>query len=220
MPARPKGAYVLVADRTGGVNPPIDPDPSRFVPRNCPLECPRSVGAERDTMVDQMGRDADAQRDRLGEIYARFAPGGIRLAYLMTGDRAIAEDLVQEAFVRFVARLHSLRDPDAFDAYLRRTIVNLSKNYYRRRALERSDLQHRASQPPPTQEEPDVSEYQAMRLALLGLPARQRAAIVLRYYEDLPESQIADLLRCRPATVRSLVSRGLEALRQSPEVIR
>jgi len=166
-----------------------------------------------------MGRDADALGDRLGEIYVRFAPGGIRLAYLMTGDRAVAEDLVQEAFVRFVGRLHSLRDPGAFDAYLRRTIVNLSKNYFRRRAIERTDLEHRASEPTAVQEERDVSEYEAMRVALLALPPRQRAAIVLRYYEDLPESQIADLLRCRPATVRSLVSRGLKALRQSPEVI-
>jgi DNA-directed RNA polymerase specialized sigma24 family protein len=54
----------------------------------------------------------------------------------------------------------------------------------------------------------------------LSLPAKQRAAIVLRYYEDLPETRIAEALRCRPATVRSLISRGLAALRESPEVIR
>ena len=70
------------------------------------------------------------------------------------------------------------------------------------------------------QQDRDVSEYEAMRLALLSLPVRQRAAIVMRYYEDLPESTIADALRCRPATVRSLVSRGLEALRHNPEVVR
>ena len=171
-------------------------------------------------MVTPMGRDVHGEGDRLEEIYVRFAPGGIRLAYLMTGDRAVAEDLVQEAFVRFVGRLHSLRDPGAFDAYLRRTVINLSKNHFRRRALERSDLERQARQPQRVHEERDVSEYEAMRQALLGLPARQRAAIVLRYYEDLPESQIAEVLRCRPATVRSLVSRGLQALRQSPEVIR
>jgi RNA polymerase sigma-70 factor (sigma-E family) len=190
------------------------------MPRNCSPGCPSSMGGDRDTIVTPMGRDADEDGDRLGELYIRFAPGGIRLAYLMTGDRAIAEDLVQEAFIRFVGRLHSLRDPGAFDAYLRRTIINLSKNYFRRRALERSDLERQASQRRPVQEERDVSEYETMRLALLGLPARQRAAIVLRYYEDLPESQIAVVLRCRPATVRSLVSRGLETLRQSPEVTR
>ena len=171
-------------------------------------------------MVTPMGRGVDGDGDRLEELYVRFAPGGIRLAYLMTGDRAAAEDLVQEAFVRFVGRLHSLRDPNAFEAYLRRTVINLSKNHFRRRSLERAELERQASLPPLPHEERDVSEYESMRTALLGLPAKQRAAIVLRYYEDLPESQIADLLRCRPATVRSLVSRGLAALRQSPEVIR
>lgn len=169
-------------------------------------------------MATPMGHDASAARDRLADIYLRYAPEGIRLAYLLTGDRQVAEDLVQEAFVRFVGRLHSMRDQGAFEAYLRRTVVNLSKNYYRRRSLERADLQRRASQTSPVHEEADVSEYEAMRLALLRLPARQRAAIVLRYYNDLPESQIADVLRCRPATVRSLISRGLHALRQSPEV--
>jgi RNA polymerase sigma-70 factor (sigma-E family) len=171
-------------------------------------------------MVTPMGRDADVSADLLEEMYVRFAPGGMRLAYLMTGDRGVAEDLVQEAFVRFVGRLHSLRDPGAFEAYLRRTVVNLSKNQFRRRALERSDLERQARQRPQVHEERDVSEYETMRQALLGLPARQRAAIVLRYYEDLPESQIAEVLRCRPATVRSLVSRGLHALRQRPEVSR
>jgi RNA polymerase sigma-70 factor (sigma-E family) len=177
------------------------------------------MAGERGTVVTPMGRDVEGG-GRLEETYVRFAPGGIRLAYLLTGDRAVAEDIVQDAFVRFVGRLHSVRDPGAFDAYLRRTVVNLSKNHFRRRALERSDLERQASMRLAIQEEPDVSEHEAMRLALLTLPPKQRAAIVLRYYEDLPESQIAELLHCRPATVRSLVSRGLEALRQSPEVSR
>jgi RNA polymerase sigma-70 factor (sigma-E family) len=162
----------------------------------------------------------DSEEDQLEDLYVRFAPGAIRVAYLMTGDRAAAEDLVQEAFVRFVGRLHSLRDPNAFDAYLRRTVINLSKNHFRRRALERAELHRQASLPPAVHEERDISEYESMRAALLALPAKQRAAIVLRYYEDLPETRIAEVLRCRPATVRSLVSRGLAALRQSPEVIR
>lgn len=189
------------------------------MPRFFFLACPSSVGEERGTVVTQMGADTH-EGDQLAEMYVRFAPGGIRLAYLMTGDRVLAEDLVQEAFIRFVGRLHSLRDPGAFDAYLRRTVVNLSKNHFRRRALERAELERRASQPSPVHEDRDISEYESMRLALLSLPDRQRAAIVLRYYEDLPESQIAEVLRCRPATVRSLISRGLEALRQHPEVVR
>jgi len=164
---------------------------------------------------------ADAtERSRLGELYVRSAPAGIRLAYLLTGDPAMAEDLVQEAFLRFVGRLHHLREPDAFDAYLRRTIVNLSKNTFRRRAVERAHLEHERGAYDAGRLDPDVATYETMRSALLALPERQRAAIVLRYYEDLPEAEIADLLRCRPATVRSLVARGLETLRRIPEVTR
>jgi RNA polymerase sigma-70 factor (sigma-E family) len=155
---------------------------------------------------------------RLAEVYERSAPAGFRLAYLLTGDRALAEDLVQEAFLRFVGRLHHLRDPDAFDGYLRRTIVNLSKDTFRRRAVERSYVERHTAELREGHTDPDVAGYESMRAALLSLPQRQRAAIVLRYYEDLPESEIADLLHCRPATVRSLVARGLESLRRIPEV--
>ena len=168
-------------------------------------------------MVADMEVD-EGRADRLAEIYERSAPGGFRLAYLLTGDRALAEDLVQEAFLRFVGRLHHLRDPEAFDGYLRRTIVNLSRDTFRRRAVERSYLERRTAELRDSHTDRDVAEYESMRTALLSLPQRQRAAIVLRYYEDLHESQIADLLRCRPATVRSLVARGLETLRQIPEV--
>ena len=168
-------------------------------------------------MVADMEVD-EHRTDGMAEIYERSAPGGFRLAYLLTGDRALAEDLVQEAFLRFVGRLHHLRDPEAFDAYMRRTIVNLSKDVFRRRAVERSYLERRTAELSEVHTDRDVAAYESMRSALLSLPQRQRAAIVLRYYEDLHESQIADLLRCRPATVRSLVARGLEALRQIPEV--
>jgi RNA polymerase sigma-70 factor (sigma-E family) len=168
-------------------------------------------------MVADMSAE-EAGGSRLAEIYERSAPAGFRLAYLLTGDRALAEDLVQEAFLRFVGRLHHLRDPDAFHGYLRRTIVNLSTDVFRRRAVERSYLERRTAELREESHDPDVAAYGSMRAALLSLPQRQRAAIVLRYYEDLHESEIANLLRCRPATVRSLVARGLEALRKIPEV--
>ena len=171
------------------------------------------VGAE------EMGAE-QGRASRLADVYVRSAPAGFRLAYLLTGDRALAEDLVQEAFLRFVGRLHHLREPEAFDAYLRRTIVNLSKDVFRRRTVERSYLERRTAELREGHTDRDVAAYESMRTALLSLPPRQRAAIVLRYYEDLHESEIADLLRCRPATVRSLVARGLEALRRIPEVMK
>ena len=168
-------------------------------------------------MLAEMGAD-ESSASRLAGVYERSAPAGFRLAYLLTGDRALAEDLVHEAFLRFVGRLHHLRDPEAFNGYLRRTIVNLSKDTFRRRSVERSYLERQTAELREGHTDRDVAEYESMRTALLSLPQRQRAAIVLRYYEDLHESEIADVLRCRPATVRSLVARGLEALRRIPEV--
>ncbi len=165
----------------------------------------------------------EAPTGRLAELYVRYAPDGLRLAYLLTGDHALAEDLVQEAFARVVGRLGNLRERNAFHAYLRRTIVNLSKNHFRHRAVERAYLERygRAEGATAGDAEPPagpVVEHEAMRRALLGLPPRQRAALVLRFYEDMPEDQIAVILRCREGTARSLVSRGVQALRNSSEV--
>jgi RNA polymerase sigma-70 factor (sigma-E family) len=148
---------------------------------------------------------------RLGDLYARHVPDAVRLAYLLTGDRVLAEDLAQDAFVRLYGRFGDLRNPDAFPAYLRRTVVNLANSHFRRRRVERSYLEREGSlvQAPELQTE----DRMRVRTALQALPYRQRAAMVLRYYEDLPEAQMAEILRCRPGTVKSLLSRGLEALR-------
>ena len=173
---------------------------------------------DRTRVVSAVDREPDL-RSRLADAYVRSAAGGIRLAYLLTGDRAVAEDLVQEAFVRLVGRFRFLRYPDDFEPYLRRTIVNLSKNHFRRRAVERAYLEREGRRIEDVSTDPDIATSDTLRSALLGLPLRQRTAIVLRYYEDLPDDTIAELLGCRRATVRSLVARGLEVLRTTPEVI-
>ena len=157
------------------------------------------------------------QAGRLGELYRDHAESALRLAYLLTGDRGLAEDLVQEAFVRVAGRFVHLRDPDAFSAYLRRAVVNLANSHFRRRRVERayltratSDAAVRAGAGPAGA---SVEDRDQLWFALARLPQRQRAAIVLRYYEDLSEARIAELLQCRPGTVKSLLSRGLEAMR-------
>jgi RNA polymerase sigma-70 factor (sigma-E family) len=188
------------------------------MPRNDALACQEDMEHDRIGVVSAVDREPGL-RNRLADAYVRSAPGGIRLAYLLTGDRAVAEDLAQEAFVRFMGRLRFLRDPDAFEPYLRRTIVNLSKNHFRRRAVERAYLEREGRRVEDVSTGPDVATSDVLRSALLRLPLRQRTAIVLRYYEDLPDGTIAELLGCRQATVRSLVARGLEALRTTPEVI-
>jgi RNA polymerase sigma-70 factor (sigma-E family) len=157
---------------------------------------------------------SESDSGRLASLYERHAASAIRLAYLLTGDRTLAEDVVQDAFVKLAGRLAHLRDAHAFDAYLRRTVVNLSRSHFRRRRTERAYLAHEAGERRPAAvEPPDVATSEELWRALQALPARQRAAIVLRIYEDLPEQRVAEILRCAPGTVRSLLSRGLAQLR-------
>jgi RNA polymerase sigma-70 factor (sigma-E family) len=152
-----------------------------------------------------------AEGGRLGELYAAHAPDAVRLAYLLTGDRALAEDLVHEAFVRLFGRFRDLRNPDAFGAYLRTAVVNLARSHFRRRRVERAYLERERQSPsaPPA----EIDGREEMWAALQQLRPRQRAAIVLRYYEDLTEAQTAEVLGCAVGTVKSLVSRGIGHLR-------
>ena len=149
----------------------------------------------------------------LEELYLQHADRAMRVAYLLTGDRALAEDLVQEAFLKLAGRFLHVRNRAAFESYLRRTVVNLANSHHRRRRVERSTLSRSAGlrQPEPPQSDP--GETDVLKRALLRLPPRQRTAIVLRFYEDLSEQQTADAMRVAVGTVKSLVSRGRETLR-------
>jgi RNA polymerase sigma-70 factor (sigma-E family) len=155
-------------------------------------------------------------RGSLSELYVAYAPDGIRLAFLLTGDRALAEDLVQDAFVHLVGRLRHLRESDAFWSYLRRTIVNLATSHFRHGRVERAYLERLAAAPSAVMNANDNLD-ESMHRVLLELPQRQRAAIVLRFYEDLSDVQTAAVLGCSPGTVRSLVSRGMKTLREAME---
>jgi RNA polymerase sigma-70 factor (sigma-E family) len=166
-------------------------------------------------LSEVMERSGETNAGRLGELYLGHADGAVRLAYLLTGDRALAEDLVQDAFVRLAGRLVHLRDQSAFDAYLRRTVVNLSNSYFRRKKVERAFLDSaRSAAGMRGSQAPSVEDREDLWRALGRLSARQRAAVVLRFYEDLPEREVAEILKCPPGTVKSLVSRGLETLRK------
>ena len=152
---------------------------------------------------------------RLGRLYRQHAAGAVRLAFLLTGDPALAEDLVQDAFVRLAGRFRDLRNPDAFEWYLRRTVVNLARSHFRHLRVERryaEAQQGRFSEP--QRDTPDPAEREELWQALLALPERQRTAIVLRYYEDLSEAQTADVMQCPVGTVKSLTSRGMDRLRE------
>jgi RNA polymerase sigma factor (sigma-70 family) len=157
---------------------------------------------------------AGSASQQLAELYARHGRSTLRLAFLMTGDRDAAEELAQEAFVRVFARLQNRRAPEAITAYLRRTVINLSHDRHRRlrssRAyLEATKLEHQ-------ERSPELETRLDLRARLRRLPHRQRAALVLRYYEDLSERQAADILQCSVPALRQLVRRGVVALRADP----
>jgi RNA polymerase sigma-70 factor (sigma-E family) len=158
--------------------------------------------------------ETDAQpAGRLAELYVRHAPDALRFATVLTGERQLAEDLVQDAFVRLAGRLAHLRDPGAFEAYLRRTVMNLANSKFRRRKVERAYLEREGRRPAAAGPAPDPETRDEVWTALQVLPVNQRAAIALRYYEDLPDDRIAEVLHCAPATVRSLVHRGMTTLK-------
>lgn len=153
-------------------------------------------------------------RGGLGEFYATHADSAKRLAYLLTGDNELAEDITQDAFVKMAGRLGGLRNRDASATYLRRTVVNLSRSHFRRKRVERAYLRreatmHRAE----AVEGRDVVVADGLWNELQRLSYRQRCAVVLRYYEDLSEYQAADVLGCSVGAVKALTNRAMEQLR-------
>ena len=146
------------------------------------------------------------EEDGFVALYRERYDPMVRLAYLMVGDRAVAEELVQDAFVAVHRNWARATQPSA---YLRTAVVNSCNSWGRRQTLERL----RRPAPP----DPDVLVADELWDVLETLPSRQRAAIVLRFYEDLPDDQIATLLGCRVPTVRTAIFRGLAKLRKEIE---
>lgn len=130
----------------------------------------------------------------------------VRLAYVITGSTAVAEEVVQEAFLRARPAWARIDNPGG---YMRTAVVNLARGHVRRRHVER---RHAAANPPPaTTGDPEVDETWA---AVRRLPERQQAVLALRFYEDLSVPQIADVLGLRPGTVKSTLHRAVAALRK------
>ena len=169
------------------------------------------------TIVDQDSAEArevaPPREGSLEDLYVRHAPEAIRLAYLLTSDAQLAEDITQDAFIRVAGRFRHLRSPGAFDAYLRRTVTNLCMSHHRRRRLERTYVARERARPDRASEQPDIASRDEMTRALRSLPMRQRVAVVLRYYADLPEQEVAEALGCSVTAARSLFFRAMETLR-------
>jgi RNA polymerase sigma-70 factor (sigma-E family) len=134
-----------------------------------------------------------------------------RTAFLLTGDAGRAEDLVQSSLLALWLRHGRVARP-AWENYVRRSVVNTSVSWWRRR----SSSERPTDSPPETgMADPagTVDERRRLIAALRLLPPRQRAAVVLRFYEDFSEAETARMLGCTIGNVKSLTSRGLDRLR-------
>jgi len=153
--------------------------------------------------------------EALTVVVARDGDRLLRVGFQLTHDRAAAQDLVQEALLRVYSTVRrGGREPRDWYAYLRRAVIN---EFLRTRRLRSGTevVADRVPEAPPAESAEGRVDDRAEVWAALGeLSARQRAVLVLRYYEGLRDGEIAALLGCREASVRSLASRGLAAMRQ------
>jgi RNA polymerase sigma-70 factor (sigma-E family) len=149
-------------------------------------------------------------------VQARWGPL-LRTAYLLTGDRQLAEDLLQEALSRMAERWPQLADSGSPEAYARRCLYNGAVDGWRRRARRRevlgADLVMGGARPGGRDVVGDIDSKVVLRRALEQLTARQRAVLVLRFYEDLTEVQTAEVLGCSVNTVKSQTRKALDRLR-------
>ena len=158
-----------------------------------------------------LAADAEADAtDPLASLFDAHYRSLCRLAYVLLGDPAHAEDVVQEAFLRTFTGLGRLRDRDRADAYLRRSVVNLSRSRLRRRSVEGrgNAAAHQAGRLVSPLGGSDLDLLRAVR----ALPPRQRAAVALFYYADLAESDVASTLGCSVGTVKSQLAKARAAL--------
>jgi RNA polymerase sigma-70 factor (sigma-E family) len=154
-------------------------------------------------------------RQAVSALYEAHAVGLIRLAVVMLGDRPAAEDVVQEAFCGLYRRWGQLDDPGNAQRYVRSAVLNGCRSALRR--LQRESRSARPDESLETSESAEAlalvnAEHRAVLSALRRLPARQREALVLRFYLDLPEPEIARSMGVSPGTVKSTTSRALAAL--------
>jgi RNA polymerase sigma-70 factor (ECF subfamily) len=132
------------------------------------------------------------------------------MAYL-TGDVGAGEDLAQEALIRACARWRRASRLDNPEAWTYRVAINLARSRHRRREAERRA--HARASAVPVATEDRVADAIAVRDAIATLPERMRAALVLRYFADLPVDAVAEILDCAPGTVKSLTSQAIDKLR-------
>ena len=167
------------------------------------------TGVPRLVATTREERDAD-----FSAYLAARQPALLRTAYLLTGQRADAEDLLQVSLAKLYLAWDRVRDRESVDAYVRRIMVNehnsLWRRAWKRRELAVDEVPERA----PHTDRPDDGSGDALWAFVQSLPKKQRAVVVLRYYEEMSEAETADVLGISVGTVKSQCSRALAALRE------
>jgi RNA polymerase sigma-70 factor (sigma-E family) len=168
----------------------------------------------RDRRNRQTGR-VDASSDQLAELHREQYRSLVRLAAIVLGDMGLAEQVVQDAFVRLQVRWGGLRDLDKAPAYLRAAVLNGARSQLRRHKVRDRFAGRRTVERHVTTPEAaavGIDEHDRMITALRSLSARQREALTLRYYLDLPEVEIAATMGVSPGSVKTHLHRGLANL--------
>ena len=148
--------------------------------------------------------------DAFAEFYTDHKRSALRLAYLLTGDGELAEEVVANVFVRLYPKHTTIEEPAG---YIRRAIINEVNSTFRKFAVRRRYAEtHRSSDAAAA--DSGVDDRDAVQRALLMLPVRQRAAVAMRYLDDLSEADTATALGVSVGTVKAQVSRGLDRLRE------
>ena len=207
----------------------------QIVPRQRDVAAIR-VGLRAATSVDSTGPGADLDPAVRSDLLARVPPGGpglgsggqrdsefreyvatrgralLRSAYLLTGNLPDAEDLVQSALAKTYQAWARIEDLGALDGYVRRAMVNTHISWWRKRRLEEFPTDEIPDRPV-ADHAGDSDLHDSLRRAIDRLPQRMRAAVLLRYFEDMTEAEVADVLGVSQGTVKSTVSRAVAKLR-------
>jgi RNA polymerase sigma-70 factor, ECF subfamily len=154
-----------------------------------------------------------SMEDEFREFVAARSSALLRTAYLLAGDWATAEDLLQTALTKTYLAWKRLGEIEAVEPYTRRVLVNTATSWWRRRWHGERPTEVLPERPGPDRHQEAV-ERDALWAHVRALPARQRAVLVLRFYEDLSEAQTADLLDISVGTVKSQTARALATLRR------
>ncbi|MFF2651735.1 SigE family RNA polymerase sigma factor [Streptomyces sp. NPDC058045] len=186
---------------------------------------PEAAGSEPAARPAARARHDAHPADRTYSSFASYmqarGPVLLRTARSLTANPCDAEDLLQTALTKTYVAWDRIQDHRALDGYVRRALLNTRTSQWRKRRVDEFACDELPE--PEQQPGPDLAETQALRdamwQAVLRLPPRQRAMVVLRYYEDLSEAQTAEVLGVSVGTVKSAVSRALSKLRDDPALV-